>query len=225
MSDSAKLLSVRTGRVRAMGIPGSQDPLTAEWRSAYMKDEAPGAVRVTRLGLEGDEQADRHAHGGLQMAVLAYSASHYPRWRHELQLDAMDLGGFGENFVIDGHHESTVSIGDVFGIGGARVQVSQPRGPCFAISKRWQRDDLMERTIQTGRTGWYFRVLDEGAVRAGDAVTLLERPRPEWDVLRVFRLRITPALDPDAVRALATLPELSPEWRAKFERRAAGVTE
>ena len=224
MSDIATLVSVRTGHVRAMGIPGSTDRLTEPWTSAYLKSEVTGRVRVTRLGLDGDEQADKEVHGGPQMAVLAYSAGHYPRWRHELELPEMGPGGFGENLVIDGLHESTVCIGDVFSIGEARLQVSQPRGPCVAIAKRWQRADLLERTVQTGRTGWYLRVLDEGTVGAGDTVTLLKRPRPEWDVLRVFRLRLAPATDPAGVRALATLPELSPEWRGKFERRLAALS-
>lgn len=225
MSDTATLVSVRTGHVRAMGIPGSTDRLTAEWHSAYLKSEVAGRVRVTRLGLEGDEQADKKVHGGPQMAVLAYSAGHYPRWRHELELPEMGPGGFGENLVIDGLHESTVCIGDVFSIGEARLQVSQPRGPCFAIAKRWQRADLLDRAVQTGRTGWYLRVLDEGSVGTGDVVTLIERPRPEWDVLRVFRLRMAAASDPAAVRVLATLPELSLAWRERFARFAAGLVE
>lgn len=215
-----RLVSLRVGRVRTHGQPGDPDPMDGEWTTAYVKDAVTGAVRLSRTQLDGDEQADREAHGGPQMAVLAYAAAHYPVWRAELALPEIGPGGFGENFTIEGLDESSVSIGDTFTVGTARVQVSQPRGPCAAISRRWKRPDLLRKVTESGRTGWYLRVLEEGDVAAGDPLRVLERPQPEWTVARVFRARIGEAKDPADVRALASLPLLSPEWRAKFERLA-----
>src|SRR5262249_47371619 len=143
------------------GTPGAADPLEQPWTSAYYKDPVTGPVKLGRLGLEGDQQADRRVHGGPDMAVLAYSIDHYPVWRRELGIESMGPGGFGENFAVAGRDERTVCVGDVIAIGDARLQVSQPRGPCANISRRWKRADLLKRVTENGRSGWYLRVLDE----------------------------------------------------------------
>ena len=215
-----RLASVQVGQPRSHGRPDAVDPMEREWITAFFKEPVAGPRWLSRTLLEGDDQADKPAHGGPEMAALAYAASHYPRWREELNLPAMGPGGFGENFTIDGLDEGRVCVGDTFAIGGARVQVSQPRGPCVSISMRWKRPDLLKRVTETGRTGWYLRVLEEGHVEAGDEVRLLERPLPEWTVARVFRLKLEPERDPAAVRWLATCERLSPEWRMKFARLA-----
>ena len=142
--------------------------------------------------LEGDRQADPRVHGGPEMAVLCYSADHYPRWREELGIAEIGPGGFAENFTISGQDELTVCIGDVYAVGAAVVQVSQPRGPCYKISYRWKRPDLLGRCEKNGRHGWYLRVLREGSVEAGQPIHLLERPNPEWSIRRaadVFQAR------------------------------------
>lgn len=220
MAELPRLVSMQVGRPRTHGDPDATDPLERAWRSAYVKDPVQGPRRLSRTQLEGDEQYDLEFHGGPEMAVLAYSAEHYPRWHAELGLDAMGPGGFGENFTIAGLDEDLVSIGDTFEIGTARVQVSQPRGPCANISRRWKSKELLRRATATARIGWYLRVLEEGVVESGEAVRLIERPCPEWSVARVFRLKIARAPDPAEARALAACGVLSPEWRAKFASRA-----
>jgi len=191
------------------------------WRSAYVKDEVAGPVRVTALGLEGDEQHDRTVHGGEHMALLAYAAAHYAAWRRDPALAQMGPGGFGENLTIEGLDESTVCIGDVLEAGDVRFAVSQPRGPCANIARRWNVPDMVKRVTETGHTGWYLRVLREGTIERGVPVTLVERPRAELTVVRVFRLSRDPASDPAGVQALASCAELSPAWRAKFAKEAA----
>ena len=151
-----------------------------------------GPVLLRTTNVEGDRQADPRVHGGPEMAVLCYSADHYPRWREELGIPEMGPGGFAENLTITGQDELTVCIGDVYRVGTATVQVSQPRGPCYKISYRWKRPDLLRRCESNGRHGWYLRVLEEGAVQAGQPVVLVERPNPTWSVRRaadVFRAR------------------------------------
>jgi MOSC domain-containing protein YiiM len=182
---AAQLVSIQVGKPRFHGPDiGLPEPLDHRWHSAFFKEPVAGPVRLTTTNLVGDQQADPRVHGGPEMAVLAYSADHYPAWREELGIPQMGPGGFAENFTISGHDELTVCIGDVYRVGAATVQVSQPRGPCYKISYRWKRSDLLKRCESTGRHGWYLRVLEEGLVQAGRSVELLERPNPDWSVRR-----------------------------------------
>ena len=144
--------------------------------------------------------------------MLAYAAGHYPGWRSELYLE-IPYGAFGENFTIAGLDESSVCLGDVYAIGRAVVQVSQPRIPCWKIARRWQVKDLSARVQRSGRTGWYLRVLQEGEVTAGDEVVLKERPHPEWTIVRANAALYTrPAVEAE-VRALAMCPALAASLR------------
>jgi MOSC domain-containing protein YiiM len=124
----------------------------------------------------------------------------------------MGPGGFAENFTISGQSELTVCIGDIYGVGAAVVQVSQPRGPCYKISYRWKRPDLLGRCEKNGRHGWYLRVLQEGVVEAGQAVELLERPNPAWSVRRAAdvylarRKRVEEAADLARIAGYASRP-------------------
>jgi MOSC domain-containing protein YiiM len=221
--EQAVLQSIQVGRVRTHAMPRVADDEDAVWQTGYYKDAVAGPVRLGSLGLDGDEQWDRESHGGPDRAALAYAAAHYPAWRAELGIAEMGPGAFAENFTIGVLDESSVCVGDVYRIGPARVQVTQPRGPCSNISRRWQRPTLLKRVAETSRFGWYLRVLEAGMVEAGQVVELLERPYPAWNVAHVFRLRVDPKLDPDAVTRLAVCPELSAGMRAKFEAHRAAL--
>jgi MOSC domain-containing protein YiiM len=177
-----KLVSVQVGRPRIVPPSGDGQPWDRQWETAFWKEPVEVPVRVRRLQVEGDGQAAVDIHGGSDQAVLCYSASHYPLWRRELELPEMSPGGFGENFTIAGQDERSVCIGDVYEVGEALVQVSKPRGPCFKISWRWRRPDLLGRVEATGRHGWYARVLREGLIEAGQPLRLEARPHPEWTV-------------------------------------------
>src|SRR5712692_154873 len=187
MAALSVLVSVQVGRSRLLPAPEFAKRL--RWRSAFFKTPVNGSVRLSSQGLEGDQQGDRRVHGGLEMAVLAYSADHYPRWRSELGLAEMGPGGFGENFTIVGQDEESVCIGDAYAIGSTVVQVSSPRGPCYKIGYRWARPDLLRRVEATGRHGWYLRVVQEGWVEAGQPVVLVARPYPDWTVRRATDVR------------------------------------
>jgi MOSC domain-containing protein YiiM len=215
------IVSVRVGRVRELSRPAWDHHEERFWRSAFGKDEVAGPVRVTALGLEGDEQADTAVHGGPQQAVLAYAAAHYPHWREVPGLEAMGPGGFAENLTVGTFDESGVCVGDVFEAGGVTLQVSQPRGPCSGISRWWNEPRMVKLATESVRVGWYHRVLREGTLEAGDTYRLLERPHPGLSVARVFRLRTGLDRDPGAVRGLAACPELSPEWQGHFRRLLA----
>jgi MOSC domain-containing protein YiiM len=198
--------------VRIEGIQVGKPTAVNGMRTAFGKRPVPGAVRVRRLNLEGDAQVDRRYHGGRDMAVLAYSADHYPLWRSELSWSDLPLGAFGENLSVSGATEDTVCIGDIWAAGSAVLQVASPRKPCRKISVYWGRSDLLRRAQQSGRIGWYLRVLAEGSLEAGDAVSLLERPHPEWSVRRAFSTAL--ARRRGEAFALSEVAALSDRWRA-----------
>ncbi|HTR96770.1 MAG TPA: MOSC domain-containing protein [Candidatus Acidoferrales bacterium] len=217
----ARVVSLRTGCVTHLPRPEWERHRGATWRSAYVKSETNGPVRVTTLGLEGDEQFDRRVHGGPDRALLAYAGSHYAKWRAETGLDAMGPGGFGENLTLAGVDESSVCLGDRWTSGDVGLEVSQPRGPCANISRRWNHPRLLELSTQLVRIGWYLRVRSEGALAGGATMQLASRPHPEWTIERIFRLRLEPGRDPDGVRWLSASGVLTSDWRGWFATRAA----
>jgi MOSC domain-containing protein YiiM len=213
--DAAVVVSLQVGLPARRGTEGAQeDPRKGAWTSGIFKDPVAGPVLLGRLHFAGDGQADLEVHGGPDKAVLAYSAGHYPGWRAELGLD-MNPGAFGENLTIAGQDERRVCIGDVYEIGEARVEVSQPRLPCWKLARKWGLPDLPARVVKSVRGGWYFRVLREGRIASGDPVTRIARPFPQWTVARVFEAYIHGA-DPETAAALAGCDALAEGWRESF---------
>ena len=182
--------------------------------TGFGKQPALGEVRVGRENIEGDGQADRRYHGGADMAVLAYSADHYPAWREELVWPGLPLGGFGENLSVEGATEETACIGDVWRAGTATLQIASPRKPCQKLSAFWQRPDLLKQVERSGRFGWYLRVLEEGALSAGAEIVLAGRPHPEWTVRRAYQAGIARGRDRAAALELAQVTALSDRWKA-----------
>ncbi|MCX6593718.1 MAG: MOSC domain-containing protein [Acidobacteria bacterium] len=144
------------------------------WTTGIYKTPVEGPVWLGTFNLAGDEQADLRVHGGRDKAVMVYPGAHYEKWNAEIGL-GLGPGAVGENFTVAGLDEETVHLGDQYEIGEAKVEVSQPRQPCWKLAQKWNRPDLPKRVVQTGRTGWYFRVLQEGEVAAGDQLKLLHR--------------------------------------------------
>ena len=212
------LASVQVGLPRQHGDPASKSSLGRPWRSGFYKEPVSGPVWLGQTNLVGDGQADLKNHGGPDKAILAYAAAHYPRWRAELRKPALPFGGFGENFTVEGLSEESACIGDVFEVGGAVIQVSQPRRPCRNIARRWQRANLPTLVDRTGRTGWYHRVIREGAVEAGQPMKLLERPNPAWTVARATSAMRGYSNGAEEARELARLAELSASWKETLSR-------
>lgn len=208
-----RLVSVQVGTPRAVGVRGSRDPMERFFTSAIWKEPVTGPVLVGRLGLAGDAVANTRVHGGPEQAVLMYAESHYPTWRAEWGREGLGPGAFGENLTVSGLTESTVCIGDTFEIGTARLQVSQPRQPCATLARRHRVPDLISVVRANGRSGWYLRVLREGSLQAGDELTLMDRPHPEWTVGRATRAMLGRQSAPEEARSLALCEALSPGWR------------
>lgn len=207
--EDPRIVSLQVGKPRTYGRRDAETPEEREWTSATVKDPVSGKVWLTRTGLEGDGQADIVAHGGPDKAVLVYSAESYPLWHRELGRNMFPYGGFGENWTVTGLTETDVCIGDVFAVADAIVQVSQPRIPCWKQARRWGIPDLVERIQESGRAGWYLRVLQEASVEQGDGLRQLERPHPEWSVRRAFRAIVERRQYPQQAKALAAVPALA----------------
>lgn len=215
--DASVVLSINVGLPKQLGIEGAADPMDRPWTTGFFKEPVTGRIYLGRTNLVGDGQADLVLHGGTEKAVLAYAAKHYPEWRQELNLPDLPYGAFGENFTTSLQTEEDVCIGDIFAVGEAKIQVSQPREPCWKLARRWRIKDLPKRVIASGRSGWYFRVLSEGFVETGLPLTLLERPLPQWSIARVSAAFYRGKED---VSELASCPLLSSTWRRYFSTRS-----
>lgn len=191
------------------------------WTTAFFKRPIAGSVRATRFGLAGDGVADTRVHGGLDKALLAYSADHYATWSREWGVGELPPGAFGENLTLRGLDESAVSIGDVWRMGDVLLEVSQPRQPCWKLGRRWERPDLPRLVIAAGRTGWYFRVRREGEIQCGMRLIREGNPHPAWTVAQANRLMYDKLADRNQLQALGELPELSAAWREVLLERAA----
>ena len=207
--------SLLTGRVESFAKGQS---------SAISKIAVAGPRAVTWLGIAGDAQADLSVHGGPDKAIHHYPYDHYDHWRTALgQTPLLDIpGAFGENISTTGLTEDAACIGDRYKMGTALVEIAQGRQPCWKQAHRLNNDKVVAMMVETQRCGWYYRVIEEGIVGAGDALTPVERPCPEWTVKRVIALLIAGGArqDPAAARALAALPVLAENWRARAAKLA-----
>lgn len=206
---SARLVSIQTGRIAPLGperVP-----------SGFVKRDVSGTVAVNPLGLDGDEQADLTVHGGPDKAVYGYAASHYPAWRtelpqHETRLSA---GAFGENLTIEGMDENALCVGDIHAIGSARLQVCQPRQPCFKLGLYFEDARLPKALVRSGRAGWYYRVVEPGTIRPDDAVTLHDRPHPDFAFARLVRIVNFGGASEDELVRLAKMQGLAIQWQRR----------
>lgn len=202
---------------------GGLQPLPPEGQiSGIVKAPVAGPVALSLQGLAGDRHGDPRYHGGAEKALHHYPADHYPslaEWLPSLR-DRLMPGALGENLSTTGWTEDQVCVGDVFRIGSCRVQVSQPRQPCWKINCLLGEAQLSRHIADSGRTGWYYRVLEGGVVAPGDAFELLERPAPGVTLARLWQINLAHRPDPAEVEELARTPGLSPPWQRKLAERA-----
>jgi MOSC domain-containing protein YiiM len=216
----ATLISIQVGLPWNYGSEDADDVHDKPWMSGIYKSGIQGAVYVGTTNIRGDGQADLKHHGGIDKAVLAYSADHYPEWRERLGLPDMPHGGFGENLTIAGWCEDTVCIGDICRIGAVTFEVSQPRQPCWKLARRWRMHDLLGMVMRNGRAGWYLRVKEEGLIEAGMPVELVDRPNPEWTIARANQILHHCPTDLELAVALAEVPRLADAWVRELRERA-----
>jgi len=198
-------------------------PREVEWRgerirTSIFKSPVAGRVRVRAENIDGDRQSDFSVHGGIDKAVYAYPAEHYPFWRRELGLAELAWGSFGENLTTEGLTEDRVCIGDRVRCGSAELRVTQPRQPCFKLGLRFAWPDVVKRFQKSGRSGFYFAVTREGELAAGDSLELIAADGDRVSIADATRAFYDRDADPALVRRLAQLKPLSASWRGHFRK-------
>jgi MOSC domain-containing protein YiiM len=208
-----KLISVNVGL-----------PQGVEWhgkvvRTSIWKKPVAGRVRAATLNLEGDRQSDLSVHGGVYKAVYAYPSEHYSYWRNILPDNDLPWGAFGENFTIEGLLENDVRIGDRFQIGSAEFMVTQPRMPCYKLGIRFNRTDIIKLFLQSKRSGFYFSVLREGEVEAGDPIHRVFRPETALTIPDIVNLYAVDSENQELLRRAIESPALPESWKEYFRKR------
>ncbi|NOU93892.1 MOSC domain-containing protein [Paenibacillus sp. LMG 31456] len=198
-------------------------PVTIDYKGKLLetgifKEPVNRSLMLSFSQLEGDGQGDMINHGGEDKAVCVYCEEHYSYWEDKLQRK-LSYGAFGENFTVTGLLESDIHIGDIFAVGEAVVQVSQPRQPCFKLGWKHKMPELPEQVQDTGFTGYYFRVLKEGTVSAGDDIRLIERHALAITAAEANRLKYHDKTDLAGIHTLLAVEALADSWRKSFEKR------
>ncbi|MEE4201801.1 MOSC domain-containing protein [Erythrobacter sp.] len=200
---------------------GTARPFNGAETSAIAKQPREGVLQFLEDGLTRDEQADRRVHGGPEMAVHLYPLDHHTFWREELGDIALldEPGAFGSNLAVRGIEEKDVHIGDRFRLGTALLEVSQPRQPCWKIEHRFAKacdaKGMIARIVETGRSGWYFRVVEIGEARAGDTLERIAIGESEWSVARTFSALIAGRASKKELQELADVKKLAPKLRER----------
>jgi MOSC domain-containing protein YiiM len=209
-----KVLSVNVALPRLVAWRGQT------FNSGIFKKPVAGPVMMRTLDFDGDRQADLSVHGGPYKAVYAYPSEHYEFWRKELPEMELPWGQFGENLTTEGLIEKDTHIGDVLRIGEATVQVTQPRVPCFKLAAKFRREDILKRFLQSGRSGFYFSVLEEGLVAAGDGIERIQQDKNEIAVSDINKL-FNGGTDTALMRRVIQLEALPLDWREHFAAQLA----
>ena len=210
-----KLLSLNVARPRLTVYKGHTI------NTGIFKQAVSGPVPLRTLNLDGDRQADLSVHGGPYKAVYAYPSEHYPFWRQELPEMDLPWGMFGENFTTEGLFENELHIGDRLQTGSAILMVRQPRTPCYKLAAKFQRDDMLERFLTSGRSGFYFSVEKEGTVAAGDSFEFVSRSEEAITIAEMNRILASDRYNRPLLNKAIESPALPEHWREYFAERLA----
>jgi MOSC domain-containing protein YiiM len=211
-----KLISLNVARPRLAMYKGNTV------NTGIFKKPVSGPVALRTLNLHGDKQADLVVHGGPFKAVYAYPSEHYAFWNAELLGANFLWGMFGENFTTEGLLESELHIGDRLRIGSAIIVVRQPRIPCYKLAVKFQRNDILQRFLVSGRSGFYFSVEQEGTVEAGNSFEFLSRAPLDITIAEMNRLFVDDKYNQDLLNKAMTSPALPEDWRDYFRKRLEG---
>ncbi|MFN7089242.1 MAG: MOSC domain-containing protein [Allorhizobium sp.] len=203
------------GQIRPLGKTGAQ--------SGIAKAAVDHELELGLTGFTADAQGDLKVHGGIEKAVHHYPHDHYAAWQADIGPHALlsRPGAFGENLSTSGLSEKNVAIGDIFKLGSAIIEVSQGRQPCWKLNERFSVNTMARKVQRTGRTGWYYRVLEPGVVTPSDRLVMIERRSPDWTIERIWRSFYVDTLNLPELEAIANLTALAPSWREHARRRIA----
>jgi MOSC domain-containing protein YiiM len=210
-----RIISVNVGLPREVRWKG------ATVQTGIFKEPVSVPVMIERLNLAGDGQADLTVHGGLAKAVYGYPSEHYPYWRQELPDVSFTWGKFGENLTTEGLQEDTLCIGDCLRIGSAILTVTQPRLPCYKLALKFGRDDIIKRFLMSGRSGFYFSVLEAGEVSVESKIEILSRDPSRVSVADIGRLYLGQTRDLELLQRATNVGALPEAWKSQLLRRTA----
>ncbi|KAA9019483.1 MOSC domain-containing protein [Niallia endozanthoxylica] len=210
------------GKVKKLGSLHAATLMEREWETGMFKERMIGEIWLEKTGLIGDEVADTKNHGGVEKALFAYPIKHYDDWRKEPKLETIEVGAMGENLAVSQMEESSVCVGDTYQFGDAVIQVSQPRQPCWKPARRFRLIDFAIQIQQSGRTGWYFRVLKEAFVHDKQELVLLDRPYPQWTISKCNEVMHMKKDDIRLAKKLASCELLALNWKQTLQKRATG---
>lgn len=212
-----RLLSVNIARPRVETWNGQTVA------TGIFKEPVVGRVKVSQLTLEGDVQVDRRYHGGINKAVYAYPFEHYAPWQEFLS-NKFEPGQFGENLTVEGLLEESVCLGDVWQIGSAVFQVTQPRVPCFKLALKMKMPAFPKWFLKSGRLGFYLKVLKEGDIGAGDEITLQGGDGQQITIRELWQIAFGEAFDAPRIEQILQRDDLAGEWTKPLREKLAGVS-
>ena len=205
-----KLLSLNVGLPRQVNY---QNELVT---TGIFKEPVSGPVKLRKLNLDGDKQADLTVHGGADKAVYAYPEEHYSYWNNELPGMPLPWGMFGENFTTQGLLEEMVNIGDQFQVGTAKVVATQPRMPCYKLGVKFGRMDIIKKFLASGLTGIYFKVMKEGELEQGDEIKLIKKDENNVTIKDIYRLYAVDKNDIQTMERAIKVKDLPNGWKHHF---------
>jgi MOSC domain-containing protein YiiM len=205
-----KILSVN------VSLPKDVDFEGQKVTTGIFKEPVKGRIMLRTLNIDGDKQADLTVHGGPDKAVYAYSVEHYEYWRKVYPNIEMPHGMFGENFTVEGLMESEVNIGDVFQMGSSKVIATQPRMPCYKLGVKFGCMDVLKKFLASGRSGIYFKVLEEGEVGAGDTIEQIGKDPNQITIINIVRLYTSDKEDIKTMRRAVKVEALPEGWKHYF---------
>ena len=191
--------------------------------TGIFKEPVSGRVMLRTLNLDGDQQVDLKGHGGIYKAACVYTTENYEYWKRELGRNDFRFAQFGENFTVEGMSEDQIHVGDVFRVGNAVVEVTQPRVPCFRLGIKMENPKFPKMFLQSCRVGFYFRVLEEGEIGAGDVIELVRKDTEEMSVRNICHLYYFDRKNVEDCKRAIHIKALSPGWREGFEERLVGA--
>lgn len=206
-----KLLSINVSKPK---------PIEYNGKTVYtgiFKEPVSGAVMLREYNIDGDGQGDLKVHGGTYKAIYGYPYEHYSHWQQELERNDLSYGQFGENLTLSGMLEEEIYIGDVFQIGSdVKLQITQPRVPCFKLGYKMGQPEFPKQFLESRRVGFYFRVLAEGEINAGNTISRIEIASEQMSVTEILNLRFFDTNNHELIEKARKLPALSPSWKKDF---------
>ena len=205
-----KVLSVHVGSLQEMLRNGKKI------QTGIYKRKTEGPIKVTRLGLEGDDQANKKLHGGIYKAICVYPSEHYDLWKEELGKPDLSFGDFGENLTTVGLMEGDICLGDRLRIGSVEIVVTHPREPCITLNARLDTKDLSARIRKSGRSGFYFSVEREGIIKNGDFIEYINRDENRVTVSGFNRIINGEPEIADIILRASKIDALPPKLKGQF---------